>query len=67
MSTCNCRPTVYTVVHYTCLLLAVEKNSVVSSVDALAANALASLTLEDHGSEEEEEERPQELPDHACR
>jgi len=45
----------------------VEKNSVVSAVNALAANALASLTLEDHGSEEEEEERPQELPDHACR
>ena len=55
----------YTVVHYTCLLLAVEKNSVVSSVDALAANALASLTLEDHGSEEEE--RPQELPDDTYR
>jgi len=44
-----------------------EKGNVISVVSSLRAKALASLTLENHGSEEEGEERPWELPDHACR
>ena len=49
---------------HVCCTPSVDKGSVAS-----AANAFASLTMDDHVSEEEEDEGgvPQELPEHACR